>query len=44
MKLSLCNEVVREMAFPQQCAFAAAVGYEALEIAPFTLCDADLVH
>ncbi len=37
MKLSLCNEVVRELSFPRQCAFAAALGYDALEIAPFTL-------
>lgn len=39
MKLSLCNEVVRELDFPRQCAFAAAVGYDGLEIAPFTLKD-----
>lgn len=37
MKLSLCNEVIRQLSFPRQCAFAAAVGYDALEIAPFTL-------
>ncbi len=37
MRLSLCNEVIRDMDFAEQCAFAAAVGYEALEIAPFTL-------
>lgn len=37
MKLSLCNEVLREWSFARQCAFAAAVGYDALEIAPFTL-------
>ena len=37
MKLSLCNEVLRGWSFARQCAFAAAVGYEALEIAPFTL-------
>ena len=39
MKLSLCNEVVRDLDFPRQCAFAAAVGYDGLEIAPFTLKD-----
>lgn len=39
MKLSLCNEVVRELSFPRQCAFAAALGYDGLEIAPFTLTD-----
>ncbi len=37
MRLALCNEVIREMAFAQQCAFAAALGYQALEVAPFTL-------
>lgn len=37
MKLSLCNEVIREMPFPEQCRFAAALGYDGLEIAPFTL-------
>lgn len=39
MKLSLCNEVLREMTFPEQCAYAAALGYDALEVAPFTLGD-----
>lgn len=39
MKLSLCNEVVRDLDFPRQCAFAATVGYDGLEIAPFTLKD-----
>ncbi len=37
LKLSLCNEVIRELPFAEQCAFAAAVGYQGLEIAPFTL-------
>jgi sugar phosphate isomerase/epimerase len=39
MKLSLCNEVIRELDFPRQCALAAALGYDGLEIAPFTLKD-----
>ncbi len=39
MKLSLCNEVIRDLPFPEQCAFAATVGYAGLEIAPFTLSD-----
>ncbi len=39
MRLSLCNEVIRELPFERQCAFAAAVGYQGLEIAPFTLSD-----
>jgi sugar phosphate isomerase/epimerase len=37
MKLSLCNEVLREADFPRQCAMAAEMGYEGLELAPFTL-------
>ena len=37
MKLLLCNEVVREMTFAAQCDFAAALGYDGLELAPFTL-------
>jgi D-psicose/D-tagatose/L-ribulose 3-epimerase len=37
MKIALCNEVLGEMGFAAQCEFAAAVGYEGLEVAPFTL-------
>lgn len=37
MKITLCNEVVRELSFERQCAFAAALGYDGLELAPFTL-------
>ena len=37
MLLSLCNEVIRELPFERQCEFAAKVGYDGLEIAPFTL-------
>lgn len=37
--LALCNEVVRELSFERQCAVAAALGYDALEVAPFTLVD-----
>lgn len=40
MRLSLCNEVIRDMEFTAQCAFAAELGYEGLEVAPFTLDDA----
>ena len=36
MLISLCNEVIRELPF-EQCAFARKVGYDGLEIAPFTL-------
>ncbi len=39
MKLSLCNEVIRELTFEAQSAFAAALGYDGLEIAPFTLAE-----
>ncbi|MFV2092792.1 MAG: sugar phosphate isomerase/epimerase family protein [Hyphomicrobiales bacterium] len=39
MRISLCNEVIRDMEFAAQCSFAAAVGYDGLEIAPFTLGD-----
>ncbi|MCF3936126.1 sugar phosphate isomerase/epimerase [Acuticoccus sp. M5D2P5] len=37
MRLALCNEVICELDFADQCSFAAAVGYDGLEIAPFTL-------
>lgn len=37
MKIALCNEVLQPLAFAQQCALAAALGYDALEVAPFTL-------
>ena len=37
MRIALCNEVIRELDIVRQCAFARAVGYDGLEIAPFTL-------
>jgi len=37
MKISLCNEVVRTLDFAAQCALARALGYDGLELAPFTL-------
>jgi D-psicose/D-tagatose/L-ribulose 3-epimerase len=37
MRFALCNEVLRDWPFERQCAFAAELGYDALEIAPFTL-------
>ncbi|WP_296570964.1 sugar phosphate isomerase/epimerase [Phreatobacter sp.] len=40
MRLSLCNEVLRPFDLVRQCAFAKAVGYDGLEIAPFTLSEA----
>lgn len=39
MRLALCNEVVRDLPFERQCVFARAVGYDGLEVAPFTLSD-----
>ncbi len=36
-RIALCNEVVRGLSFAQQCAFAAALGYDGIELAPFTL-------
>lgn len=37
MKIALCNEVLHPMPFEKQCAFAAAVGFDGMELAPFTL-------
>jgi D-psicose/D-tagatose/L-ribulose 3-epimerase len=39
MKFALCNEVLQPMAFAQQCSVAAALGYDGLEVAPFTLAE-----
>jgi sugar phosphate isomerase/epimerase len=39
MEFALCNEVLQPLGFAQQCAFAAKLGYAALEVAPFTLAD-----
>ncbi|HSD42293.1 MAG TPA: sugar phosphate isomerase/epimerase family protein [Burkholderiales bacterium] len=39
MKIALCNEVLQPMPFARQCEWAAAVGYDGLEVAPFTLSD-----
>lgn len=40
MKISLCNEVLGDLPFEAQCELAARLGYDGLEIAPFTLADA----
>lgn len=37
MKLALCNEVLGDMPFQQQCSFSKKLGYEGLELAPYTL-------
>lgn len=39
MRIALCNEVLAERDFAAQCAYAAALGYDGLEVAPFTLAD-----
>jgi D-psicose/D-tagatose/L-ribulose 3-epimerase len=40
MRIALCNEVLAGMSLERQCECAAALGYDGLEIAPFTLSDA----
>jgi D-psicose/D-tagatose/L-ribulose 3-epimerase len=37
VRIALCNEVIAPMPFPQQCEYAAKLGYDGLEIAPYTL-------
>jgi len=37
LRIALCNEVIAPMPFPQQCVYAAKLGYDGLEIAPYTL-------
>lgn len=37
MKIALCNEVLQPLPFDEQCRVAAALGYDGLEVAPFTL-------
>jgi len=37
MKFALCNEVLQPLSFQRQCEVAASLGYDALEVAPFTL-------
>jgi D-psicose/D-tagatose/L-ribulose 3-epimerase len=39
VRIALCNEVIAPMPFPQQCEYAAKLGYDGLEIAPYTLSD-----
>ncbi len=43
MEFVLCNEVIRDLAFPAQADLAARLGYAGLEVAPFTL-DAQAPH
>jgi D-psicose/D-tagatose/L-ribulose 3-epimerase len=37
MKIALCNEVLQPLPFDAQCKAAAEMGYDGLEVAPFTL-------
>ncbi|MGQ3004203.1 MAG: sugar phosphate isomerase/epimerase family protein, partial [Hydrogenophaga sp.] len=37
MRIALCNEVLAPLPFARQCEVAAALGYDGLEVAPFTL-------
>ncbi len=37
MRIALCNEVISPMPFPAQCEYAAKLGYDGLEVAPYTL-------
>jgi D-psicose/D-tagatose/L-ribulose 3-epimerase len=37
MKIGLCNEVIAELPFEQQCEVAAELGYDGLELAPVTI-------
>ena len=40
-RLALCNEVLMPWPFEQQCAYASALGYHGLEVAPYTLVEDD---
>src|SRR5260370_25992225 len=37
MRIALCNEVLAGMPLERQCEYAAGLGYDGLELAPFTL-------
>ena len=37
MKIALCNEVLAELDFKRQCQYASMLGYDGLEVAPYTL-------
>jgi len=39
MRLSLCNEVIAKMPYAEQCVYAARLGYDGLEVAPYTLAE-----
>lgn len=39
MRIALCNEVLQPMPFARQCEYAAKLGYDGLELAPYTVSD-----
>ena len=39
MRIALCNEVIMPMPFAAQCEYAAKLGYDGLEVAPYTLAE-----
>ena len=39
MKFALCNEVLQPLPFARQCEVARTLGYDALEVAPFTVAE-----
>jgi len=39
MRVALCNEVLAPLPFERQATLASALGYDGLEVAPFTLDD-----
>jgi len=39
MRIALCNEVLADLPLAEQCRTAAAMGYDGLELAPFTLAE-----
>ena len=36
-RYAICNEIMQDWAWPRQCSYAAEIGYQGLEVAPFTL-------
>ena len=38
-KYAICNEIMQDWDWARQCRYAAAAGYEGIEVAPFTLGD-----
>jgi D-psicose/D-tagatose/L-ribulose 3-epimerase len=39
LKFALCNEVLQPLPFAEQCALARSLGYDGVELAPFTVAD-----